>query len=334
MSTPGWYPAHDDPGAERYWDGTSWTDHVRPRQAAGDPAPTPATGSDWWSGEVPGPSPAPMAGAPTAGAPMAAAPAPQRPAHSLRGIALGAGSVLLVGALGLGGWLLVRDDGPSGDGDRAADSRRGPSADEGEGDADRDRGGDGADEADSADRTTTPDRSSDTAAPPDLDVTGADLAVALLDEDDVLRGYRDAWGAADDVIAIDAPEGCAGTGLDVRIQASASAAATHEPDEGDSSTIVESIVVLEESEDYVALLEGLIGCDDLPEPIGKVSDAGLGDVGVIISTTTDDGDDLWRGIVQLGEHTVVLDWWGPEASEDGLRDLLETAVARVEDELG
>src|SRR4051794_3727733 len=33
MAAPGWYPA--EPGAERYWDGATWTEHVRPLASAG-----------------------------------------------------------------------------------------------------------------------------------------------------------------------------------------------------------------------------------------------------------------------------------------------------------
>lgn len=42
----GWYPDPSDPGTQRYWDGSAWTDHSAPlAQAQGDPAgytgPTP-----------------------------------------------------------------------------------------------------------------------------------------------------------------------------------------------------------------------------------------------------------------------------------------------------
>jgi hypothetical protein len=35
----GWYPIPDRPGAQRYWDGTAWTDHVVDAAAAATPAP-------------------------------------------------------------------------------------------------------------------------------------------------------------------------------------------------------------------------------------------------------------------------------------------------------
>ena len=39
MTTPaGWYPANNEPGLERFWDGSQWTDQARPVQA---PAPAP-----------------------------------------------------------------------------------------------------------------------------------------------------------------------------------------------------------------------------------------------------------------------------------------------------
>ncbi|WP_028472649.1 DUF2510 domain-containing protein [Nocardioides alkalitolerans] len=67
---PGWYGA--DPGAERWWDGTSWTAHTRPTpdppapasdptadpmaDPTADPTAAPTSGSTW----VPAPAPAPV----------------------------------------------------------------------------------------------------------------------------------------------------------------------------------------------------------------------------------------------------------------------------------
>lgn len=31
QTPPGWYPLHNDPGTERYWDGNQWTEHHRMR---------------------------------------------------------------------------------------------------------------------------------------------------------------------------------------------------------------------------------------------------------------------------------------------------------------
>ena len=40
MNQPGWYPNPDGtPNTVRYWNGTAWTDHVQPTQAAGGGAP-------------------------------------------------------------------------------------------------------------------------------------------------------------------------------------------------------------------------------------------------------------------------------------------------------
>ena len=42
MTTPaGWYPANDQPGAERYWDGTAWTEQIRSIAGAPPQAPPP-----------------------------------------------------------------------------------------------------------------------------------------------------------------------------------------------------------------------------------------------------------------------------------------------------
>jgi hypothetical protein len=46
---PGWYPDPGTPGQQRYWDGTAWTGHVAPLQAAGTTAPgAGGTGIDTW----------------------------------------------------------------------------------------------------------------------------------------------------------------------------------------------------------------------------------------------------------------------------------------------
>ena len=37
----GWYPSPDDPSAERWWDGESWTDHTRPRTSTTPAPPSP-----------------------------------------------------------------------------------------------------------------------------------------------------------------------------------------------------------------------------------------------------------------------------------------------------
>ena len=39
MAEAGWYPDHDDPAQQRYWDGTAWTEHRLPVAAAGPLAP-------------------------------------------------------------------------------------------------------------------------------------------------------------------------------------------------------------------------------------------------------------------------------------------------------
>lgn len=44
MTTPaGWYPDPSAPGSQRWFDGSSWTDQVRPAEAAPAPPP-PRTG--------------------------------------------------------------------------------------------------------------------------------------------------------------------------------------------------------------------------------------------------------------------------------------------------
>ena len=58
MAEAGWYPDHDDPAQQRYWDGTAWTEHrapaaagaapsssVEPAAPTAPPAPAPAAGS-------------------------------------------------------------------------------------------------------------------------------------------------------------------------------------------------------------------------------------------------------------------------------------------------
>lgn len=60
----GWYQDHGDPATERWWDGTSWTDHTRPK---GVPAPAPP------------PPPPPASVTPTVSAPPPSQPLPPPP---------------------------------------------------------------------------------------------------------------------------------------------------------------------------------------------------------------------------------------------------------------
>ncbi len=47
-NTPaGWYPAPDQPGNERYWDGSQWSDAYRP--AGGAPPPAAPPGGTGWA---------------------------------------------------------------------------------------------------------------------------------------------------------------------------------------------------------------------------------------------------------------------------------------------
>jgi hypothetical protein len=53
-TTPaGWYPDHSNPAIQRYWDGTTWTDHTAPAAGAAQPAAGAAAAGggfgSWWS---------------------------------------------------------------------------------------------------------------------------------------------------------------------------------------------------------------------------------------------------------------------------------------------
>ncbi|MEU3948065.1 DUF2510 domain-containing protein [Streptomyces sp. NPDC029526] len=140
VTPPGWYPdpgqTQDGPSTERWWDGSAWTDRVRPAEQAGGwapptpstaaPTPPPATG--------PGPVAGPVAGP---GAP-AAAPYPMHPGYPAypvappprrgRGLRIGiavAAAVALLASIGVGVWALT-DDG-----------RGGPTTSQGPGDRER-----------------------------------------------------------------------------------------------------------------------------------------------------------------------------------------------------
>lgn len=58
----GWYPDPQSPGSQRFWDGSVWTDQVRPASGAVPPPPPPSPSSfDWSAGPVQGFGPAAQA---------------------------------------------------------------------------------------------------------------------------------------------------------------------------------------------------------------------------------------------------------------------------------
>ncbi|MFF7497601.1 DUF2510 domain-containing protein [Streptomyces rubiginosohelvolus] len=135
---PGWYPDTGAPGLERWWDGTAWTAHTRPRAAEGaaphqPPAPAQSGAAGFGPGEF-GPAASGPAGfGPAEGAPAQpgageSGPAgfgpPSLPLPHQRGPRDGAGGgnrtkilavtlsgVLVLGAAVTGAILLGRDEG-------------------------------------------------------------------------------------------------------------------------------------------------------------------------------------------------------------------------------
>ena len=43
----GWYPDPQNPGQQRYWDGTQWTQSAAPAAVAGAPPPKKGGGMKW-----------------------------------------------------------------------------------------------------------------------------------------------------------------------------------------------------------------------------------------------------------------------------------------------
>ncbi|WP_320779638.1 DUF2510 domain-containing protein [Streptomyces sp. CRN 30] len=124
---PGWYPdpgqTHDGPATERWWDGTAWTDRIRPAAPAG---------AAW------GPPGPPSAAGPYAPYP-AVPPYPAHPAPAGRqglrtGIAVGVAAVVLA-CVGVGVYVLTANGG----GSSASSASQGPDGRGGPGD---ERGGD------------------------------------------------------------------------------------------------------------------------------------------------------------------------------------------------
>ncbi|MBK3541379.1 DUF2510 domain-containing protein, partial [Streptomyces sp. MBT67] len=140
---PGWYPDTGAPGLERWWDGTAWTAHTRPRAAEGSaphqpPAPAQSGAAGFGPGEF-GPAASGSAGSGPAGfGPAEGGPAqpgagefgpagfgpPSLPLPHQRGPHDGAGGgnrtkilavtlsgVLVLGAAVTGAILLGRDEG-------------------------------------------------------------------------------------------------------------------------------------------------------------------------------------------------------------------------------
>ncbi|GGV82297.1 membrane protein [Streptomyces griseoloalbus] len=103
VTPPGWYPdpgqTNDGPATERWWDGTAWTDQVRPAGSAaawGPPAPGTAAGPGY---------PA---------YPAYPAPAPPGRGHRVRnGIAV-AVAVAVLASIGVGVYVLADDGGGGG----------------------------------------------------------------------------------------------------------------------------------------------------------------------------------------------------------------------------
>lgn len=51
-NTPaGWYPAPEQPGQDRYWDGARWTDTFRPAETTAPAPPLGAPGAPVWAGQ-------------------------------------------------------------------------------------------------------------------------------------------------------------------------------------------------------------------------------------------------------------------------------------------
>lgn len=125
---PGWYPdpgqKNDGPATERWWDGTAWTDRVRPAGGAAAWAPRAAAGA----------TAGPATGAGHRGRSLPRAPGLSghtRPAPSARrrrlraGIAVAAAVAVLAG-IGVGVYALTDDGSGGNDAGAAQQDRRGP----------------------------------------------------------------------------------------------------------------------------------------------------------------------------------------------------------------
>ncbi|MDO0924811.1 DUF2510 domain-containing protein [Streptomyces sp. TG1A-8] len=128
VTPPGWYPdpgqTNDGPPAERWWDGTAWTDRTRPAGSAAawgppaQPAPPPYAAPPAYAAQ---PAPPPYAAFP--GHPGYPAQPPAAPRRGLRtGIAVAAAAAVLA-CIVVGAYALSKDDGGSGD---RAGSQQGP----------------------------------------------------------------------------------------------------------------------------------------------------------------------------------------------------------------
>ncbi|BBC31450.1 hypothetical protein SGFS_027440 [Streptomyces graminofaciens] len=135
VTPPGWYPdpgqTSDAPATERWWDGNAWTDQVRPVGAAGAFGP-PAYPPGAAPGAVQQPGYPGYGGYP--GYPQ---PAPKRGLRT--GIAIAVAAAVLA-SIGLGVFVLTRDDGGSDN----ESSSQGPGGQDGQGDgSDGGQGGPG-----------------------------------------------------------------------------------------------------------------------------------------------------------------------------------------------